>query len=91
MAPGLLDLPLEMLTDVCHQLDLRDRVRTSETCKRLRHGDGVLEPVELPSKSPVVAALGKHAFPGISALRVACGGGGVYIDKNFKRCALETH
>jgi hypothetical protein len=61
---ALLDLPLEMLTAVCQQLDLRDLVRVAETCKRLRHGDGGLETVELPTKSPVVMALREHAFPG---------------------------
>jgi alpha-tubulin suppressor-like RCC1 family protein len=60
--PALLDLPLEMLTAVCQQLDLHDLVRVAETCKRLRLGDGGLETVELPTKSPVVTALCKHAF-----------------------------
>jgi alpha-tubulin suppressor-like RCC1 family protein len=60
----LLDLPLEVLTDVCQQLDLRTLVRIAQTCKRFRHGDGGLEPVELPTKSPVVMALREHAFPG---------------------------
>jgi alpha-tubulin suppressor-like RCC1 family protein len=56
--------PLEVLTDVCLQLDLVDLVHVAETCKRFRHGDGGLETAELPTKSPVVAALREHAFPG---------------------------
>jgi hypothetical protein len=60
----LLDLPLEMLTIVCEQLDLRNLVRIAATCKRLRHGEGRRETVELPIKSPVVTALRKHASPG---------------------------
>jgi len=43
-------LPLEMLTAVCLQLDLRDLVRIAAACKRLRHGDGGLETVQLPTK-----------------------------------------
>jgi hypothetical protein len=46
-----------VLINVCGQLDFRD-------LKRFRHGDGGLEPVELPTKSPVVAVLREHAFPG---------------------------
>jgi alpha-tubulin suppressor-like RCC1 family protein len=59
---ALLDLPLEMLAAVCLQLDGRDLVRVSETCTRFRHGDGGLEMVELPTKSPVVPALRDLAF-----------------------------
>jgi hypothetical protein len=51
------DLPLEELTCVCLQLDLRDLIRVAETCTRFRHGDSGLKTVELPTKSPVVAAL----------------------------------
>jgi hypothetical protein len=61
---ALLDLPLEVLTTVCLQLDLRDSVRVAATCKRFRHGDGGLETLELMTKSPVVTALLEHAFPG---------------------------
>jgi alpha-tubulin suppressor-like RCC1 family protein len=61
---ALLDLPLEVLTGVCEQLDFRDLIRVAETCKRFRHGDGELESAELPTKSPVVTALREHAFPG---------------------------
>jgi hypothetical protein len=46
-AAALLDLPLELLTCVCLQLDFRDLIRVAETCKRFRHGDGGLETVEL--------------------------------------------
>jgi hypothetical protein len=53
---ALLDLPLEVLTCVCQQLDLRDLVRIAETCTRFRHGDGGLATAELPTKSPVVTA-----------------------------------
>jgi hypothetical protein len=60
---GLLGLPLEVLTDVCLHLDLRDLVRASEACKRVRHGDGALKSVDLPIKSPVVMALRDLAFP----------------------------
>jgi alpha-tubulin suppressor-like RCC1 family protein len=52
-----------VLTDVCQQLDLRDLIRLVETCKRFRYGDGGLETVELPTKSPVVTALSELAFP----------------------------
>jgi hypothetical protein len=61
---ALLDLPLEVLTDVCQQLDLHDLVRVAETCSRLRHGDGGSETVELPTKSPVVTAMRQLAFLG---------------------------
>jgi hypothetical protein len=61
---ALLDLPLEVLTCVCQQLDLHALVRVAETCRRFRHGDGGLETVELPTKSPVVIALRQHAFSG---------------------------
>jgi alpha-tubulin suppressor-like RCC1 family protein len=72
----LLDLPLEVWTAVCHQLDLHDLVRFAETCKRLRHGDGLLETAELPTGSPVVTALRERAFPGRdripSSMRPVC-------------------
>jgi alpha-tubulin suppressor-like RCC1 family protein len=61
-AAALLDLPLEILTNVCQQLDLQDLVRVAATCKRFRHGDCGLETEELPTKSPVVTALREHAF-----------------------------
>jgi hypothetical protein len=61
---ALLDVPLEVLTDVYLQLDLYDLIRVAETCKRLRHGDGGLETAELPTKSPVVSALRELASPG---------------------------
>jgi hypothetical protein len=57
-SPALLDLPLEMLTRVCQELDLSDLVRVAGTCKRFCHGDGgLVETLELPTKSPVVTAL----------------------------------
>jgi hypothetical protein len=59
-----MDLPLEVLAMLCQQLDLCDLVRVAGTCKRLRHGDGGLETVELPTKSPEVTALRELAFPG---------------------------
>jgi hypothetical protein len=59
----LLDVPLELCTAVCQQLDLRNLVRVAATCTRFRHGDGGLETAELPTQSPVVTALGEHAFP----------------------------
>jgi predicted MarR family transcription regulator len=59
---ALLDLSLEVLADVCEQLDLYDLVRVASTCKRLRHGGLGLETRELPTQSPVVTALGKRAF-----------------------------
>jgi hypothetical protein len=59
----LLDLPLEILTGLCQQLGPQVFICVAETCKRLRHGDGGPETVELPTKSPVVTALRKHAFP----------------------------
>jgi alpha-tubulin suppressor-like RCC1 family protein len=58
---ALLDLPVEVLADVCLQLDLHDLVRVAETCKRFRHGG--LETLELPTESPVVTSLRKLAFP----------------------------
>jgi hypothetical protein len=64
VTPTLLDLPLEVLTGVCKQLDLRDLVRVAETCKRFRRGDGGLETVELATESPLVAALHSLAFRG---------------------------
>jgi alpha-tubulin suppressor-like RCC1 family protein len=60
--PALLDLPLEVLTDVCQQLDFQGLVRIAATCTRLRHGDGGLETLELPTTSPVVTALLKLQF-----------------------------
>jgi hypothetical protein len=60
---ALLNLPLEVLADVCQELDLRDLVRVAATCKRFRHGDSGLETVELPTKSPVVTVLRDRAFP----------------------------
>jgi hypothetical protein len=65
----VLDLPLEILTSVCQQLDLHDLVRVAETCKRLRHGDGGMETLRLPTKSPVVAVLREHAFPRLQSIR----------------------
>jgi hypothetical protein len=61
---GLLNLPLEVLTDVCLQLELRDLLCLADACERLRHGDGGRETEELPTKSAVVTALLEHAFPG---------------------------
>jgi hypothetical protein len=58
---ALRELPLEILTHVCQQLSLRDLVRVAAICKRFRHGG--LETMELPTESPVVTALCKHAFP----------------------------
>jgi hypothetical protein len=58
---ALRDLPLEMLTHVCQYLGLVDLVRVAATCTRFRHGG--LETVELPTESPVVTVLRKHAFP----------------------------
>jgi hypothetical protein len=60
---ALLDLPLEVLTDVCHRLDLRDLIAVAETCTRFRHGVGGRETLELTTKSPVVTALRPLAFP----------------------------
>jgi hypothetical protein len=62
--PSVMDLPLELFTAVCQQLDIRDLVRLAATCKRFRHGEGGLETVELPTKSPVDTALRELAFPG---------------------------
>jgi hypothetical protein len=53
-----------MLTGVCQQLDLHDLVAAAGTCTRFRHGDGALETVELPTKSPVLRVFCEHAFPG---------------------------
>jgi hypothetical protein len=63
-ASSLLDLPLEVLTNVCLQLDLGPLVRVAQSCKRFRHGEGGLETAELTTQSPVVTALRKLAFPG---------------------------
>jgi hypothetical protein len=59
---ALLDLPLEVLTDVCQRLDLHDLVHLAETCKRFRHGDSGPATAELPTKSPVVSALRRHGW-----------------------------
>jgi hypothetical protein len=58
MAPStvLLDLPHELFTAVCQQLDLLDLARIAATCKRFRHGDGGLQTAELPTKPPAVVA-----------------------------------
>jgi hypothetical protein len=65
MVPSnLLDLPVELLTAVCLQLDLLDLVRVVATCTCFRHGGVGLETVELPIKSPVSTALLEHAFLG---------------------------
>jgi hypothetical protein len=55
------ELPLELLTQLCQHLGVRDLVHVSAICKRFRHGG--LETVELPTESPVVTALLQHAFP----------------------------
>jgi hypothetical protein len=60
----MLDLPLDLITATCLQLELHDLVRFAAACKRLRHGEGGLETLEMPTKSPVVTALREHAFPG---------------------------
>jgi hypothetical protein len=54
------ELPVEILTHVRQHLGLSDLVRVAATCKRFRHGG--LETVELPTESPVVTVLLKHAF-----------------------------
>jgi hypothetical protein len=64
VATLLLDLPLEVLAQVCLQLNLLDLLRAAGTCRRLRNGDDGLETVELPTKSPVVTALRELAFSG---------------------------
>jgi alpha-tubulin suppressor-like RCC1 family protein len=61
---GMHDLPLEMLTAVCLQLDLRDLVRFAAVCRRFSCGEGGFETAELPTKSPVVTGLREHVFPG---------------------------
>jgi alpha-tubulin suppressor-like RCC1 family protein len=60
---ALLDLPFELLTSVCQQLNLRDLVRLAQTCKHFRRDDGGMETVELPTKLPVINALRDLAFP----------------------------
>jgi hypothetical protein len=60
MEGSILSVPLEVLTQVCQLLSLRDLVSIAATCKRLRHGG--LETVELPTDSPVVTVLSTHAF-----------------------------
>jgi alpha-tubulin suppressor-like RCC1 family protein len=59
--PVLQDLPLEVLTHIFQHLDLADFVRVSQSCERFRHGGP--ETVELPTESPFVAVLRRHAFP----------------------------
>jgi hypothetical protein len=59
----LLDLPFEVLADVCQHLILHDLVRIAATCKHFRHSDGDLETAELPTKLPVITALRELAFP----------------------------
>jgi alpha-tubulin suppressor-like RCC1 family protein len=54
------DLPLEMLTHLCQHLSLVDLVRVAATCKRFRHGG--LPTVRLPTESPVITVLQRHAF-----------------------------
>jgi alpha-tubulin suppressor-like RCC1 family protein len=54
---ALLDLPLEVLTEVCQQLDLHDLGPVAAACKRFRHADGRLGTAELQTKSLVVSAL----------------------------------
>jgi hypothetical protein len=61
---ALLDLPLEVLTNVCQQLDLYGLVRVAAACRRFRYGDDGLETVEVPTESPVVMALRDLSFPG---------------------------
>jgi hypothetical protein len=86
----LLDLPLEVLTDVCLQLDLHDLVRVAATCKRFRHGDGGLETAELPTKSPVVTALRILAFsrPELVPSTRAIGGSESWV-AYLARCARQ--
>jgi hypothetical protein len=60
---GLLDFPLEVFTVVCLRLDLLDLVCVAAACKCFQHGEGGLDSVELPTKSPVVTALREHAHP----------------------------
>jgi hypothetical protein len=57
------DLPLELFSALCQQLALEDLIRVAATCKRIRHGEGGLETVQLPTKSPVVTVLRERAFP----------------------------
>jgi hypothetical protein len=59
---SILDLPFDLFTAVCQQLDLRGLIFAAAACKRFRHGDGGLETSELPTKSPVVTALRELAF-----------------------------
>jgi hypothetical protein len=63
LCSNVLDLPLDLLTAICLQLDLFNLVRVSATCKLFRNGDGALE-TELPTTSPVALALRMLAFPG---------------------------
>jgi hypothetical protein len=60
---ALLDLPIDMLTGVCSKLGLRDLIRVATTCKRFRHGEGGLQTIRLPAKSPVITALCSLASP----------------------------
>jgi hypothetical protein len=61
-------LGLDGLTAVFRQLEIQDLVRVAGTCKGVRHGDGGLETVELPTKSPVVTVLREHAFRGVGMI-----------------------
>lgn len=63
-AASLLELPLEILTHVCQQLDVRSLARVDMTCTHFRHGDGRLEMLDLLTKWPVAMAVREHAFPG---------------------------
>jgi alpha-tubulin suppressor-like RCC1 family protein len=60
--PALLDLTPDILTCVCQQLAPPDLVRVAQTCKSFYRGDGGHEMAELPTESPLVTALLKHAF-----------------------------
>lgn len=66
----LLDLPLEVLTNVCQHPDLCDLIRVGETCKHFGYGGQELvkppgePPVEPLSESPLVTVLRERAFPG---------------------------
>jgi alpha-tubulin suppressor-like RCC1 family protein len=61
---NLLDLPSEMLTVVCLQLDLLDLFRVAGTCRRFRFVEGALQTAELPTNSPVITALRELADAG---------------------------
>jgi alpha-tubulin suppressor-like RCC1 family protein len=87
---ALLDLPIELLACVCQHLNLRELVCVSETCNRLRHGDGGMKTAELPTKSPAVTALREHVFSGgvgiPSTLPVGCSDSWVAY---LARCARQ--